>query len=130
MISQVTCSLGGLEIQINFCKYAIPRLEELMACFFDDENADLEQEITEPCQLTDVLIFHSLKKLQWDEIMPTVRYLSNLKCIAVKKTSFSIWSTHFISSILQESSDYFKCQEDDLKKLREDVIQMNLQFCH
>jgi hypothetical protein len=101
-----------------------------MSCFLDDQNADLEKEITEPSRLTDVFIFHSLKKLQWDQIMPTVRLLSNLKCISVVKTSFSIWSTHFISSVLQEKSDYFKCQPDDLKKLRDDVIQMNLQFCH
>lgn len=126
---QITCSIGGLEIQLNFCKHAIPRLQELMACFVD-VNAGLEQEITEPSRCTDIFIFHSLKKLQLDQVMLTVRTLSNLKCISVAKTSLSAWCTCFISNVLQKPEDYFKCRAEDLQNLREDVIKMTLQYCN
>lgn len=101
-----------------------------MACFPDDKNAGLEQEIIEPCQLTDIFIFHSLKILQLDQIELNLRTLSNLKCVSFEKNSLSDWSIRFISNVLQNSNDYFKCKAEDLQNLREDVIKTSLQYCH
>lgn len=100
-----------------------------MACFPEDENPVLDQEISEPSSLTDIIIFHSLKKFQLDQIMLTIRLLLNLKCISVEKFSLSVWYTKFLSSVLQKSTDHFKCKGVDLQNLREDVIRMNLQYC-
>lgn len=129
MITQVTCSIGGLEIQLNFCKYAIPRLKELTDCLFDDSDNRIGQTIFEPCRLTDIFVFHSLTMLKLDQIMPTLRELSDLKCISVADTSLYTWCTKFVANVLKEGNDYFRCKEEDLVKLKEDVIETNLQYC-
>lgn len=87
---------------------------------------EFDQLLTESSRLTDMIIFHSVKGLQCKEIMPTIRSLEKMKIISAHEISLQEWCKTFISSILRESKNYFSCSEEQLQKLRESVIERNV----
>lgn len=114
----MTSSVSGLDIKVDFCKFAIPRLQELMGCISENENAQLHQEITDPCRFSDIFIFHSLKTRNRNEISPTIQRLARQKCISFDKTCLGNWCVEFMHSVLREGTEHFQCRQDELEELK------------
>lgn len=112
-------SYDDSEIEISFCKYAVPRIQGFIAGL--SENKEYRK-IGSPCRYTDMIIFHSLKTFEQKQIMPTLIWLAKIKCITFKSKSLYEWCFQFSSRVIQESVDYFKCTKEQLHLIRYDVL--------
>lgn len=113
---QIATSKDIGDVRLDFFKYAVPRVETLMA--FSSKHVYLD--LVECSRFSMIVIFHSMDNT--NEIGKVVEKLVNSRTLSTQTTSQEGWRLEFVKNLLSEDHLYFRTTKEILADKRNALL--------